>query len=125
MATSTAPASPSALAELRDRYAVQESEHEILDVDRFLKLYPHIVQLLIEARPLLARHFGPETPIRLEVVVDPESDAEDGDAQLFAFVETPLEPEEARPKLWQFKDQWWLERFRRSDGRLAFGLSYL
>ncbi len=125
MATSTVPISPSDLAEVRDLYDGQAAEHELLDVDRFLVLHPQVVPLLIEARPLLAEHFGPETPVRLEVVVDPESDAEDGQAQLFAMVLTGLEPEEARPLLRRFDHEWWLPRLRQSDGRLAFGIWYL
>jgi len=87
--------------------------------------HPHVVPLLFEARPELARHFGPDIPFRLEVVVDRESEAVDGDAQRFALVSTKLEPEEAMPRLRRFDLAWWLPNLRRSNDRLAFGLSYL
>ena len=91
---------------------------------RFLKFHPHLVPLLIEARPIIVRHFGPDTPVRLEAVIDPESEAEDGDAPLFATVRTHLEPETARPRLRSFDREWWLANLRRSDHRLELGLSY-
>ena len=102
MATSAAPLSPKTIDDPRDPYDVRPAEFEVQDVVRFLKLHPQVVPLLIEARPVLARHFGPDTPVRLEVVIDPESEAEDGDAQLFAMIQTRLTPEKAMPSLDRF-----------------------
>ncbi len=124
MTTAVAPLSPKTIDDLRDLYVVRPTEFEIQDVVRFLNLHLHLVPLLIAARPVLARHFGPDTPVRLEVVIDRESEPEDGDAHLFAMVRTQLEPEAARPLLRRFDRAWWLANLRRSDHRLEFGLSY-
>lgn len=124
MASISAPLSPTTLDDLRQLYAVKEAETDILDVDRFLHRHGQIVPLLFEARPAIARHFGPDTPVRLEVVVDPESDAEDGDAELFAMIQTRFQPEEAMPRLVRFRDEWWLANLRRANCRLEFGLWY-
>ncbi len=125
MTVTTPPVSPQAIADLRDLYAFRDAEFEVQDVPRFLNLHPHLVPLLLEARPIIARHFGPDIPVRLEVVLDPESEAEDGDAQLFAMIETQLSPEEARPRLDRFDQEWWLSNLRRADCRLEFSIRYL
>ena len=114
---STAPTIiPQSIDELTSLYAFREPD----EVVRFLNAYPHVIPLLNEAWPHIVRHFGPETPVILEVVPDRESEREDDD-ELFALIETELPPEEAGPLLARF-DEWWLANLRRAKHRLEFTL---
>ena len=116
---STAPTIiPQPIDDLRALYAFREPEAVV----RFLRAYPHVVPLLIEARPHIVRHFGDETPVVLEVVPDRETGNEDDD-ELFALIQTDLPPEEARPRFARF-DDWWLANLKRAECRLEFDLWY-
>src|SRR5688572_28780330 len=41
------------------------------DVESHLRHQPLLIDALIEARPVIADYFGAETPVQLEVTVDP------------------------------------------------------
>ena len=116
MASTAAMTVPRPIDDLRSLYSFREPE----TVVRFLSAYPHVIPLLIEARPHIVRHFGEDTPVVLEVVPDRESENEDDD-ELFALIQTELPPEEARPRLTRF-DDWWLANVRRAKYRLEFTL---
>jgi len=108
---------PQTIDDLRAGYAFRRPD-EIAD---FLETHPFLVPLLLEARPVIARHFGAETPVVLEVSYDPE----DNDlTQLVGFIETDLEPEAALARESRFWDDWWLANVNRGQWRLAFGPWY-
>jgi hypothetical protein len=88
------------------------------EVIGFLKAYPFLVPLLLEAYGKIAQHFGP-SPVFLEVVTDPEAI---DDRQLVAFIRTDLDPIEALASLDRFDKSWWLEASHRSQGKLCIHL---
>jgi len=94
------------------------------EVRRFLTTYPFLIPLLVEARDVIAQHFPAATRVALNLLYDRESENED-DTELFALVQTSLPPEEARPLLDRFTQEWWLRVFRRAQGRLEFNLWYV
>ena len=120
MASTATTIVPQSIEDLTSLYAFRGTE----EVVRFLNAYPHVIPLLIEARPHIVRHFGPETPVMLEVVPDRESGDEEDD-ELFALIQTELPPEEAMPRLDAIRNDWWLANVRRALNRLEFGLWYL
>ena len=85
----------------------------------FLDEHPQLRPLLDAARPHLAAAFGPEAPVILELATDPE----EGDAALFARVETPLPPRAALARLDGFLDAWWLDALPESGGMLHFDVA--
>lgn len=117
MATTTTPSAPT-IDDVQARYSFREPE-AVVD---FLAACPHVVPLLIEARPVIDRHFGAETPVVLEVVPDRESGDEE-DNEVFALIQTGLPHGEAMPRLDRF-DEWWLTNVGRALNRLEFGLWY-
>jgi hypothetical protein len=84
----------------------------------FIKTYPFLVPLLLEAYDKIVQHFGP-SPVFLEVVTDPEAM---DDRQLVAFIRTDLDPIEALASLDRFDKSWWLEVSHRSRGKLCIHL---
>jgi len=53
-----------------------------MEVKGFIKAYPFLVPLLVEAHDKIGEYFGPQSEVVLEVVTDPEADDE---RELFAF----------------------------------------
>jgi len=89
------------------------------EVISFLKAYPFLVSLLVEAYPRIAQCFGPHPLVFLEVVTDPEAA---DDRQLVAFTRTDLVPIKALASLDRFDKSWWLEASHRSRGKLCVHL---
>jgi hypothetical protein len=88
------------------------------EVIGFIKAYPFLIPLLLEAYDKIVQHFGP-SPVFLEVVTDPEAIC---DRQLVAFIRTDLAPIEALASLDRFDKSWWLEASHRSQGKLCIHL---
>ncbi len=93
-----------------DGYAVRDRE----TVERFLARHRFLVPVLGEARHSIAAIFGPETPVRLELVTDPE----EGDSALFARIETTLPVPAALDRLNRLSDDWWLDALPAAQGFL-------
>lgn len=111
--TTTTTALPArTIASLAAGYALRRPE----EIAGFLETYPFLVALLLEARPVIARHFGAETPVVLEVSYDPE---DDDLTELVAWVQTKRPWAEARAQEKRFGDEWWLTNVHRADCRLA------
>ena len=91
------------MASLADLYRFDDREA----VTGLLYRHDFLVELLIEARKHIRTHFGPDTPVVLEVFID--SEELHGKPQLFALVETALPPEEALSLLDCLDETWWLE----------------
>jgi len=93
------------------------------EVATFLQKHPNLVPLLEEARPIIARLFGPETPVSVDVVYDPEGDEDD--CRLFAFIEIARPVAEAMPLLDRFRDVWWIAASWDARRLLEFSLRYV
>ncbi len=90
-------------------------------VRHFLRDHPEVIESLIEARPYLEEHFGPDTRAWLEVVGDPEAADE---RQLFAYIASGLPVDEAVKRLDAFDEGWFLDHVDRVAGRLNFNLEF-
>ena len=106
------------LDQLGDRYAVRRPE----EVTAFLRAYPHLGPLRIEAAEVVPRYFEPDAPLVLEVVTDPEADGLP--PELFALVQTTLNPDEALARLDRLDDDWWLDVSPDGPGTLVVSLEY-
>jgi uncharacterized protein (DUF1810 family) len=93
-------------------YAFRKRE----EVVQYLARHRFLGPLLREAHGKIAEYFGPSPEVVLEVVTDPE--AED-DRELFAFIRTPLPPEEALRELERLDQEWWLGEADQADGKLC------
>ena len=89
------------LDEVAARYAYRRPE----EVTAYLREYPHLVPLLLEAADRVPRYFGPDAPLVLEVVADPEADKLL--PELFALIRTTLPTREALDQLDRFDADWW------------------
>jgi hypothetical protein len=117
--TATASSAARTIDGLPAGYAAQRPE-EVAD---FLASYPFLVPLLREARPVIARHFGVETPVGLRVLHDRET-GDDEDTQLVVSIATNLPPEEVDALEDAFWRDWWLPNLRGAQGRLVIGPTY-
>lgn len=93
------------------------------EVSIYLKQHPDLVTVLLEALDELPAHFGPDTPMVLEVLTDPEE--EDEIRTLSAIIQTTFEPERAIALEDRFIDAWWREASFRTGDRLTFGIEYV
>jgi hypothetical protein len=91
-------------------------------VHAFLREHPHLVPLVLEVDDAAQSSIGSGTAITLEVVSDPEDDTDTG--TLYAFVQTKLKPEQARPLMKRFRDSWWTLASVRAEGGLNVALEY-
>lgn len=88
------------------------------EVVRFLTQNLFLLPLLLEGRGELESRFGRGVQIRLEVVQEPEAEA---DRELFVIVRSAgLEPSEALRRLAKFDDEWWYEASRSARCQLTF-----
>lgn len=83
-------------------------------VARFVREHRLLEPLLHGLRHEVDARFGPGTPVRLDVVTDPE----EGDVALFARIGAKLPVDEAVRRLDAFVDAWWLGRLPQADGLL-------
>jgi hypothetical protein len=103
---------------LEQRYAFRE-RGEVLG---FLKVYPFLVPLILEAYGKIAEYFGPYPNVVLEVVNDPEAlDYQ----ELFIFIRTNLPPREAFALLKRFDQEWWLDASDRAECLLNIDVEYV
>lgn len=103
-----------------ERYYELDQPEEIRS---FLALRPHLVDLLLEARALLAQRFGPTSKVRLELLIDPDAVSPDSDA-LYGIVHSSLDLDAALHALDTFADTWWLDEIPRAAGSLNFDVSF-
>jgi hypothetical protein len=78
-----------------------------------------VAPLLFEIRGNIRRFFD-EDPVRLKVSHDP--DWEDEQPELFANIQTRLDPQEALERLEAFDTEWWLKRRSETDAPLVVSL---
>lgn len=80
-------------------------------VAAFLRDRPFLLPLLAELRREVDAHFGPWTPVLLDLRTDPE----EGDTALFARIDSGLPIEDAMARHERVVRMWWLESLARSD----------
>lgn len=105
------------IGEIEARYSLRDAP----TVRQYLRDYPEVIEVLIEARPHLEEHFGTEVRVSLEVINDPEA-AEI--KELFAYIATDLSADEAVMRLDAFDEGWFLHYVDRVAGRLNFNLEF-
>ena len=109
--------SPAATVALRQAFVLRG------DVEGLTDEIPQLVPLLLEVRAQVVRFFGPDVPVVLELVQNPE--AADALPELFAYIQTRLPVPEAKARLEKLDEQWWLDALARGDGRLNVALEYV
>ena len=101
------PPSPS-IAELESLYSFR-TEHEKTDIASFV-VAGGLADLLVQAHGHIMRIFGGTVDVRLQMHVDPEEDFE----AVFIVVHTDLSTqqavEDALDRLYEFYDEYWLDR---------------
>lgn len=91
-------------------------------VKSFLEKNVFLAPLLLEVNSKLRQYFGMSSTIALELSVDPENGRHQ---ELWARVQTELEPAEAMPLLTRFDDEWWLAASAYSKNLFNIKLEYL
>ncbi len=86
----------------------------------FLDAHPTLTPLLLEAYPLLIRHF-PQGELSLEVECDPEDPSW---RNLAAIINPGCEPTEALQRYEAFKQEWWCANMNRDQGLFFFHIEY-
>lgn len=107
------------LASVAQRYRVRDE-----GVGRFLRQNLHLIPVLLEIADVLPAYFGPEAPLFLEMVVDPEND-EDEDGELVAVVGISLPPGVALERLQAFDEGWWFRQLPRVGSQLLVTYEYV
>jgi hypothetical protein len=102
-----------------ERYRVRDE-----GVARFLRQNLHLVPVLLQIADVLPASFGPEAPLFLETVVDPEND-KDEDGELVASVGISLPAGVALERLRAFDEGWWLRQVPRVGGQLSVNFEYV
>lgn len=106
------------VGEVAHRFVMRDAAR----VRAFLGEHPQLVPLVLEVHDAAQRAMGSGTPLVLEVVTDPED--EDDLGTLYAFVQTKLEPEQARPLMKRMHDTWWTRASVQTHGDLNIALEY-
>lgn len=91
-------------------------------VKGFLRNNFFLVGLLSDAAEKIREYFGPDNPIALKVVKEP--DATD-DRRLFVFIPTKLSPREALARLDELDRDWWFNVLSRARGKLSIDVEYV
>jgi len=87
-----------------DRLAARYTFRRPDEVEDYLRRYPHLISLVLEAADLFPRYYGRDAPLVLEVFSYP--DGAPGDQELFAIVQTPLATDEATDRFLRLVDEW-------------------
>ncbi len=102
----------SMFVELRKQFELRDES----GVRTYLRKYPFLLTLLLEAKTQVVRIFGEGTKAVLQISVDPN----DLSAQLFIVIPTQLSAKEALALFDQLDQEWWLEATKRADFRMNF-----
>jgi len=116
----------------RTKYVLDENEYQYLNgvyeaeepfaIKDFLKEYPIVARLLLDAYPRLRPLFGPQASIALELFEEPDAARS---RELFAVVKTSMPVEQALLALGAFDSSWWFNAAKEAKGRLNFTTEYL
>ena len=106
------------LYQLEEVYSLRDAAA----VRRFLHHCPQLVEVLLDAHVYLQKYFGPDPQVTLRVVSDPEAESID---ELFAYILTPLQVDEALARLDRLDEEWFLDQLDRVDGQFNFKLEFV
>ena len=111
------------IIESRHLHQIEEmySLRNVAAVRGFLRAYPQLVEVLLEAHIYLQKYFGPDPQVTLAVVSDPEVEGMD---ELFAYILTPLPVDEALARLDRLDEEWFLDQLDRVGGQFNFNLEF-
>lgn len=110
---STVPIGPG----LGERYVYRDRERVL----EYLVRYPHLVAILREADPEIAKRFGEGTTVALDVEDDPEITEE---PMLFGFIRTSRPPSDSLDLLHRLDREWWISRYKDAKDQLLFSLEF-
>lgn len=105
-----------------DQIAARYALRRPTEIAAFLRARPHLVPLLIEAAEVVPRYFGPDAPLVLELVTDPEED--DPLPELFALIQMRFDPEGAVDRLDRLDEDWWLDHSPSGPGVLVLDIEF-
>ena len=83
----------------------------------FLTDHPELVPLLIEGRRQIDDYFADGVPVSLSLDTDPE----EGDQGLYAWIVTDMPVEESHQRLYRFWREWWDKQTPSLPWLLFFG----
>lgn len=92
------------------------------EVTAFLQEHSFLVDILLGGYSQVQTHFGWNTPIALEVYIDPEGI---GESELFALILTDSSPSDALDSLHRLDEQWWLDAAPESRCLLNFDVEFI
>jgi hypothetical protein len=93
-----------------------------LEVEQFLQEHGFLLPLLVDAYPVIEKHFGPHPDVVLEVVTDPEGPDE---SDLVAFIRTSLSPDQVLDKLNRLDEEWFLDVMDMTQGKLCIHVEFV
>lgn len=108
-------ASSDADLELGDRYVYRDRER----VRAYLIEHPELIGILREADPEIARRFGEQTTVVMDIIDDPDIVDEQ---MLFGFIRTSLAPQDAVDLLHRLDREWWIARGADVRDQLALSI---
>jgi hypothetical protein len=96
---------------------VYKDKTKVLD---FLERNTELLDLILEAYPVVRRHFRFDQ-LLLKLHWEPETSEEDC---LILAISTSLKAEEALIELKKIDDEWWLDNMHRAEDKLSIDLVY-
>lgn len=117
MATRAVPTKPSAVSaeDLRRLHQAYELRNPD-EIVPYLAEHPELVPLLIEGRRQIDHYFAKGVPVSLSLDTDPE----EGDQGLYAWILTGMPGEESDERLVRMWHEWWYEQKPRLPRLLFF-----
>jgi hypothetical protein len=104
------------LKALEEKYVFRDDRR---DIWKFLKQYPLLSSVLVEAHRELMKYFPNNPPVFLSISIAPEDMSVD---HLIASVASGLDVDEAVDTLEAFDRGWWLAWWKQAQGKLSITL---
>jgi len=101
---------------LQEKYIFRDDQR---DIWKFLKQYPVLSSVLVEAHKNLMKYFPNNPQVFLSLGIAPEDMSVD---HLIASVASELNVDEAVNTLDAFDEGWWQARLRQTQGKLSITL---
>ena len=101
---------------LDEKYTFRDREKVL----NFLDEYPFLMQLLMDAYPVIRQHF-PYTPLTLRLMNDPEMI---GDTHLLILITTDYGADETLQRLDRIDEDWWLGALEKAQGKLSINVDF-
>lgn len=100
-----------------DRLQTRHTDRDPVEVRAYLRTYPHLISILVEATQVIPPYFGEDAPLALEVSIDPEGDSDA--KELCALVQTKPGASDTSDRLRRLDDDWWIDRSPNGPGVLV------